>query len=480
MVGSRTKVAAHAIQRIIEARQQAQPQSLAALIWTPEQVDEKIHEFTNQYSTNLDHYENSVFAIKNEDELVTFARLAGSAATTRSALAAMMIKEGAIISSAGSSDAQRQIAEKHRSDCEAKKEKMMRLFNEHRKEAKELARRRAAEKSQNFQKLLSQPPKLNTKLSAIVKLTPEYLKKNSFWEWLVTFDLEVGVADERTLVAYLKCSTYVDLAVYKDGLKLLPQPHTFESLVRMLDDHYPDRASSKKRLEKFQQCAQTTNKVATYNYWKEFYWSLVHPEYEAGFDYPLFKDSWIWGLHPKLKKKLKYHLTDLELDGKICTYKLAKIFVQKKEIALIEHDADYKKFFKVASTPAFPVQPSMSSSGTPTSTPAPAPNPIPTTTSTPTSTSTPQPIQPSLPSLPVVQSPSNSSRKTNSDPKGECVQCKGAFKANYDGHYWIDCKKKFCMKCKDYGHMAHRCPTAVCPTCNQKGHTGYSHGILPK
>jgi hypothetical protein len=222
----------------------------------------------------------------------------------------------------------------------------MKNFMFHKTKAKELAQKRQDKKDSHLNKLVSQPIKLNLKLATIPKLTLDYLGKKTFWEWLVNFDQEIGPADDRTLVAYLKNSTYIDMAVYKGGLKLLSSPHTFEKLVLLLDQTHPDRTTQEQRLEKFRLCQQTTNKVAAYQHWKEFYWTLAYPDLEPSFAYPLFEESWINGLHILLKKKVKKFVSRKKISGKSYNYASVQKLVTQEEFYLIEHVEEYKRFSK--------------------------------------------------------------------------------------------------------------------------------------
>jgi hypothetical protein len=368
-----------------------------------------------------------------------------------------------------------------------------------------LAAKEIVEDSEKFKRT----PKVNTTISTIPKLTKKYLESHQAWRWLEIFSNEIDpyAQDQETKILYLKSSVYVDSEVWGDQLEGLPYPHTFEGITSLLDSMYPDKRSYQERLLEFTDYVQDTPFVSEYFRKKELKWSIA-TDIAADETQVLFLEEVLKGLCPRIRKKIFQTKTMKSVKDEVYSYTELKSDASLLETILKEYpetNVEYLKQFRVGVESSKDKKIDLSKIcfatqrgekcvrvNCPYSHKSTKVNAVSTTAKSASSKKKAPIDSDSLDSSEEsseidqqVANVNSSGGKTELNDKSKyqfkpdalCVRCSKT--GDYDGHYGIDCPRAWCGLCSSWGHTKHRCKESTCD-CGAKGHTNYSHGVMPK
>jgi hypothetical protein len=355
-----------------------------------------------------------------------------------------------------------------------------------------------------------QIPKINVHISTIPKLTKKYLETHQAWKWLEVFNNEVDpyVRGQEEKLLYLKADSYVDPKVWGEHLQSLVYPHTYESVTDLLDSLYPDKRTFQERLEDFLNCTQSTPYVDVYFKKKELKWSIVTDVGNADENQLQFFEAVVDGLCSMIKIDVLKRKAKLSYESKTMTYVEVKEFSKKREAILRDVEVtkvEYLKQFKEKEEPkekkselsakvCFATQrgekctrvncpfshvksAKVNQVSGPLSSSSRVSKQQQVEESEESSDSDERDLQ--IAAVDVTGLDLRDKARYQWKPDAECSRCSRNKKEIYDGHFGIDCPKAWCSTCSSWGHGKHRCPESKCD-CGQKGHTNYSHGILPK
>ncbi|MGZ4850010.1 MAG: zinc finger CCCH domain-containing protein [Candidatus Bathyarchaeia archaeon] len=193
------------------------------------------------------------------------------------------------------------------------------------------------------------PRKVNTKL-VITKFTRKLALQEPFYLWFRVLKRELirERADEdlslRTLYHYVESACFLPWSK-----ELKPEVmNDFNSVVTLLDSHFPDRSTPKERRNNFNSFQMKEEGVIDYSEEKETLWRIAYPHRDP-LEEPDYADSWLEGLPSMIKDQMLAIQYEL-LMGDVPITKMTEVAVGVERALLKNKAAEYRRSFKTVSS----------------------------------------------------------------------------------------------------------------------------------